>query len=202
MISSRTQFLSPKSPSFFIRETALSPVLFWPDYLHRYNMNSNDHMSFLKSASLECYKEISDWILIRPSGQGSQATQSPSCFACNTYSLGDFLRFLRSPKCVEVLSLTPFRKATFVPYPERPPWTFWISKVPGHFSEGLLLASSVNLNFFSLSGNIQSPGTALLITTFQTKTWLLKPQLETVFMRPVIKKLDFYWIYTNILPWK
>ena len=37
----------------------------------------------------------------------------------------------------------------------------------------------------------------LSIMTFQTKTWLMRPQLETGFMCPVMKNSDSYWIYAN-----
>ena len=91
-------------------------------------------------------------------------------------------------------SLPSFKKATFVPCLKRQLWTTWPSKVPGHFSKGLLLASKVSLNSLRLPGDTQSPGMTLSIMTFQTETWWIKPLLET---GAIIKRADSYWVYAN-----
>ena len=62
------------------------------------------------------------------------------------------------------------------------------------FLQRVLSASKANLNSLKLSGDIQSLGTTLSVVTFQTKTWLIKPHLET---DTIIKRIDSYWVYAN-----
>lgn len=72
-----------------------------------------------------------------------------------------------------------------------------ISKVPDYFFQEAFIGCEVNLNSLILSGDIQSPNMSLLIMTFQSKTWLLKPQLQPSFMCIIMKVTDSYWIYAN-----
>ena len=153
-----------------------------------------DYLGSFKSALREFQKEPSDWALVSPSGCRSQAIQLPSGFVCSTYRFGWIPQVLKVPKMPSDSSLAIFRKATFGPYLERLPWTTWPSKVPGHFSKEISLASKINLNSLRLSGDIQSPGMILSVMTLQTKTWLIKPHLET---GANIKRTDSYWVYAN-----
>ena len=183
----------PKMSSFFIKETAVSLVSI--GLITCINTRIViDHISFFKFSLLEFYKESSDWALVTHSRYRSQATELPSGFGAIPIGLGGFPKFWRSPICLQVLSLPSFMKATFILHLERIPWTIWPRKEPDHFSKELLLAWKVNINSLSFSGGIQIPGMTLSIMTFQTNTWLLKPQLET---SPIINRTDSYWIYAN-----
>ena len=157
-------------------------------------------MSFLKSALLELCKEFLYWISISLSGKEAKLHNCHQALPGIPIGLGKFLKFSRSPKCVQVLSLSSLRKATFTPYLERLPWTIWISKVPGNLSKGLLLVVKVNLNPIKLFADIQVVGISLWNMTFQSTSWLIKPQLVTGYMCLVMKKLDSSSIYVNTLP--
>ena len=169
----------------------------WPDYLHKHNRNTNWSYRFFKTILLERTQGTLRLSFSQPfRAQKLSHTHLLPGFACSTC----IPQVLEVPFVSWCSSLPSFRKAIFAPYLERLPWTTQPNTVPSHLSSRLLMASKVNLNFSRLSSNNQSPCMLPSGMTFQTKSWLIKSQLETGFMCPVVKKSDPFWIYTNILP--
>ena len=139
---------------------------------------TTNHIGFVSLLCWNLHKEPSDWSFLCPFGHKIQAHNCHQAFPAVSTSL----KFLRFSLCLEVPPCHLSEKLlSSLPGKTAKPWTERPNKVARHFSSGLLLALKFHLSPPRLSVNNHSLGVAPAGMTFQSMSWLTKPQVELGF---------------------
>ena len=148
---------------------------------------------------LESHEELPTWTLTIFSGWKSQATSLPS--GCHEYSPA----ILSSSSSLG----PPYILRPFLCYlpgkgPSSVTWRDHYERVNEEgarlFSQGVLSASKVNLEFLERSGDIQSPGMSFLNLTLIVNIWLIKSVSNCVHLWR--EQILIGFMQTNILLWE
>lgn len=160
--------------------------LIQPDYFLKCNKNSSSCSSYrlfeICFVGILHIRNLQIVLLVSLSGHRSQVTQLPSGFTCK----GN-LDFSSS------FCHLPGKQSSSLTWKDCHEPCEQVSTRP--FLQGAFIGFLKSFWWHQESRHIS------LVVILQSKVWLVKPQLESGFMCPIIKRIGSYWIYA-ILSWK